>query len=252
MALLARQSAVATKVCSASPVKAAPVPRSVGCKSYVPLELIAAGKDTSRGSPPLPAAGCVFIYQLSILPSCCEQRLVHCAKLTLITAQHLATEQHHAPQSYMPNMSLRTAGHELTLRVPVHPATAMPFCCSLHTAAGDVEAPIGVPIIAAIVVTAAVTFAVPAYLNRGKRMHCISSGTGRPPEAPCCCALMSLRTPLWGCYFASVPAPTAGNAGTSAAAAAAAASDASSSSSRGRWSLPACECQAGWLWPGAG
>lgn len=39
----------------------------------------------------------------------------------------------------------------------------------LIAAAGDVEAPIGVPIIAAIVVTAAVTFAVPAYLNRGQQ-----------------------------------------------------------------------------------
>jgi hypothetical protein len=49
-------------------------------------------------------------------------------------------------------------------------ATLLPSCCFAHTAAGDVEAPLGVPIIAAIVVTAAVTFAVPAYLNRGKHM----------------------------------------------------------------------------------
>lgn len=35
-------------------------------------------------------------------------------------------------------------------------------------AAGDVDAPVAVPIVAAIVVTAAVTFAVPAYLNRGQ------------------------------------------------------------------------------------
>lgn len=39
-----------------------------------------------------------------------------------------------------------------------------------HAAAGDVDAPIAVPIVAALVVTAAVTFAVPAYLNRGKRV----------------------------------------------------------------------------------
>ena len=38
--------------------------------------------------------------------------------------------------------------------------------CSL--AAGDVDAPVAVPIVAALVVTAAVTFAVPAYLNRGE------------------------------------------------------------------------------------
>lgn len=35
-------------------------------------------------------------------------------------------------------------------------------------AAGDVDAPVAVPIVAALVVTAAVTFAVPAYLNRGE------------------------------------------------------------------------------------
>jgi hypothetical protein len=51
MALLARQSGVSTKVCSASAVKPAPVPRSVRCKSYVPMELIAAGTDSSQGLP---------------------------------------------------------------------------------------------------------------------------------------------------------------------------------------------------------
>jgi len=43
MALLARQSGIAQKAVSPAPVKAAPAPRAVRCKSYVPLELIAAG-----------------------------------------------------------------------------------------------------------------------------------------------------------------------------------------------------------------
>jgi hypothetical protein len=76
MALLARQSGVAQRAFCPSEIKAAPGARSVRCKSYVPLELIAA--------------------------------------------------------------------------------------------AGDVDAPVAVPIVAALVVTAAVTFAVPAYLNRGQ------------------------------------------------------------------------------------
>jgi mannitol-specific phosphotransferase system IIBC component len=39
----------------------------------------------------------------------------------------------------------------------------------LIAAAGDVDAPVAVPIVAALVVTAAVTFAVPAYLNSGQK-----------------------------------------------------------------------------------
>jgi hypothetical protein len=76
MALLARQPTVAQRELCSSQFKQAPLARSVRCKSYVPLELIAA--------------------------------------------------------------------------------------------AGDVDAPVAVPIVAALVVTAAVTFAVPAYLNRGQ------------------------------------------------------------------------------------
>uniref|UniRef100_A0A383W735 Uncharacterized protein n=1 Tax=Tetradesmus obliquus TaxID=3088 RepID=A0A383W735_TETOB len=38
----------------------------------------------------------------------------------------------------------------------------------LLAAAGDVDAPVAVPLIAAVVVTAAVTFLVPAYLQRGQ------------------------------------------------------------------------------------
>jgi hypothetical protein len=48
MALLARQATVAQRALCSSQFKQAPLARSVRCKSYVPLELIAAGKRKCR------------------------------------------------------------------------------------------------------------------------------------------------------------------------------------------------------------
>ncbi|KAF8057754.1 hypothetical protein HT031_005938 [Scenedesmus sp. PABB004] len=65
-------------------------------------------------------------------------------------------------------------------------------------AAGDVDAPIAVPLVAALVVTAAITFAVPAYLSRGA-----------PPLAP--------AGRSWGAVSRAAPARASADAGARAA-----------------------------------
>lgn len=61
------------------------------------------------------------------------------------------------------------------------PCCLLPPACR-RVAAGDVDAPIAVPIVAAIVVTAAITFAVPAYLNRGE--PCFGDVMGQHSSLP--------------------------------------------------------------------
>lgn len=56
-------------------------------------------------------------------------------------------------------------------RTPVfrNQSTSCNSWSELIAAAGDVDAPIAVPLVAAVVVTVAVTALVPAYLNRGQQ-----------------------------------------------------------------------------------
>eukprot|EP00775_Hariotina_reticulata_P011246 gene11246-11395_t len=80
------------------------------------------------------------------------------------------------------------AHKSFSVRAPAHLArpvittrtNAVPF--ELIAAAGDVEAPVAVPLVAALVVTAAVTFAVPAFLNRGQQAadKIFSAQKGKP------------------------------------------------------------------------
>lgn len=63
-------------------------------------------------------------------------------------------------------MQLTTGNVSTRSRVPHTPPH---LTTPAKNTAGDVDAPIAVPIVAAAVVTIAITFAVPAYLNRGRK-----------------------------------------------------------------------------------
>jgi hypothetical protein len=62
------------------------------------------------------------------------------------------------------------AGSRAFVAAAPKPARKPVVCRSyeLLAAAGDVDAPVAVPLVAAVIVTAAATFLVPAYLQRGQ------------------------------------------------------------------------------------
>lgn len=70
-----------------------------------------------------------------------------------------------------PTVAARSAVGPRAFVAAAPKAARKPVVCrsyELLAAAGDVDAPIAVPLVAAVVVTAAVTFLVPAYLQRGQ------------------------------------------------------------------------------------
>jgi hypothetical protein len=153
MALIARQSAVSQKVCSPATVKAAPAPRSVRCKAYVPVELIAAGEC------------CISFRTMAWQVECCHNVMSSPFEYLLAACEPTALN----------------GGVQQKLCSHLH-ALLSSASCVCRAAAGDVDAPIAVPIVAAIVVTAAITFAVPAYLNRGE--PCFGDTMGQHSSLP--------------------------------------------------------------------
>ncbi|KAF6255734.1 hypothetical protein COO60DRAFT_188956 [Scenedesmus sp. NREL 46B-D3] len=70
-----------------------------------------------------------------------------------------------------PAVAARTATAPCAYAAAAPKPARKPVVCrsyELLAAVGDVDAPIAVPLVAAVVVTAAVTFLVPAYLQRGQ------------------------------------------------------------------------------------